>query len=83
MKTTLVLEDRLMQRLKALAARRGQTLSSLVDQFLRRGLEEDAGTKKRARPPELPVHEMGEPLVDLSDREALTEAMERADRVRR
>jgi hypothetical protein len=88
MKTTLVIEDRVMRRLKALAAERGMTLSSVVEDFLRRGLLEASKATERAAPRRpLPSFPMGEPLVDLADREALDEATaddgRRRPRVRR
>ena len=81
MKTTLVLDGPLMRRLKALAAERGTTLSALVDDFLRRSLKAamSASASPRGRVP-LPSYDMGEALVDIADREALHEAMEKADR---
>ena len=74
MKTTLVIDDQLMRRLKQEAARRGTTLSALVEGALRLWLE---NTKKgRMKPKPLPVFHGGRLLVDISDREALYDAME-------
>ena len=84
MKTTLSLDAPLMRRLKALAAERGTTLTALVGDFLRRSLK--AATAAAVAPKasaRLPVYDMGPPLVDLGDREALEAAMERADRADR
>jgi len=72
MKTTLILPDNLVRALKRRAAERRQTLSAVVAEALRRGL--DAPTD--AEIPELPVHTMGRPQVDVSDRDALDRAME-------
>ena len=84
MKTTLVIEDDVMRRLKALAARRGVTLSALVEVFLRRGLREAAElARRRVEPWNPPAFHMGEPLVDIADREALERVMEQGDRDRR
>jgi plasmid stability protein len=82
MKTTLVLPDRLMRRLKTRAARDGRTLSSLAADLLATGLSRIEKPDPKELPP-LPVFDMGEMLVDVSDRDALYAAMERHDRVRR
>jgi hypothetical protein len=83
MRTTLVIADAVMRRLKALAAQRGVTLASVVEDFLRRDLEQEARAVSRPRPSRrLPTFRMGAPKVDLSDRQAMEAAME-ADRVRR
>jgi hypothetical protein len=74
-RTTLILADRRLSDLKALAAVRGQTLSSLVDEFLADGIRRSRSPKKRRAP--LPAFDLGEPLVDISDRDQLYEAMER------
>jgi hypothetical protein len=74
MKTTLIIPDTLMRELKRRAARRGETLSAVVAEALRRGLDEPAP----AELPPLPVHAMGRPLVDVADRDALLRAMEGA-----
>lgn len=73
MKTTLTIDDGVMRRLKAEAARRRRTMSDLVEAALRAFL--------RTRPdkgeaPELPSFEGGGALVDVADRTALYEAME-------
>ncbi len=72
MKTTLVIDDGVMSRLKQEAARRGITMSELVESALRLLLEERR--EPRELPP-LPTYPMGPPLVDIADREALYEAM--------
>jgi hypothetical protein len=73
MKTTLILPDHLFRELKRQAARRRTTLSAVVAEVIRRGLEvRPAG---RELPP-LPSYPMGRPLVDLADRDALFQAME-------
>jgi Ribbon-helix-helix protein, copG family len=72
-KTTLVIDDEVMTRLRERAARGGTTLSELVEAALRRMLEEP-------RVPdvldELPVFHCGEPLVDVANRDALYRVME-------
>ena len=69
MKTTLNIADSVMQRLREESARRGVTMSSLVEGALRRILDEKPG--KRADLPPLPSWHGGVPLVDISNREEL------------
>lgn len=73
MKTTLILPDHVVRELKRRAAKRGETLSAVVAEALRRGL---AATDAPAELPPLPTYRMGPPLVDLADRDALYRAME-------
>lgn len=74
MKTTLIIPDRLFRELKRRAAHRRTTLSEVVAETLRRGLDEPP--VRGFIPPPLPVHDLGEPLVDIADRDALYRAME-------
>jgi hypothetical protein len=72
MKTTLKINDRVMTRLKQEAARRGCTMSELVEGALRTVLE----PKPAPRPAiKLPAFRSGGLLVDIADREALYEVM--------
>jgi hypothetical protein len=73
MKTTLNIDDRVMAQLKREAARQGRTMSDLVETALR-GLFQSR--RKREDLPPLPTFRGGGTLVDLSDREALYQAME-------
>jgi len=73
-KTTLNIDDGVMRQLKQAAAREGKTMSELVETALRLLLQR---RRKRSAPPELPRYRMGAELVDVSNREALHEAMER------
>ena len=73
MKTTLVIDDTVMARLKRESARTGRTMSELVETALR--------SMFQARPdavelPPLPSFRSGGALVDVADREALYRAME-------
>lgn len=74
MKTTLQIDDEVMARLRREAARTGRTMSELVESALRLMLG-----RKRDRPslPTLPSFDSGGALVDVADREALIDAMER------
>jgi hypothetical protein len=74
-RTTLILHERRLAELKRVAADRGQTVSSLVDEFLSEGLLRARAPKRRGA--FLPVFNMGEPMVDIADRDQLWEAMER------
>ena len=64
-----------MIELKRLAAERRQTLSAVVDEFLAEGIRR-ARTPK-GTPPQLPSFDMGEPRVNIDDRDQLWEVMER------
>ena len=74
MKTTLIIPDQIFRELKRRAARRREKLSTVVEEVLRRGLQEGKGAPGDLAP--LPVHSMGAPLVDIADRDALYRAME-------
>lgn len=77
-KTTINIEDAIMERLKEEAARRNTTMGALVEAGIRRILAEDEGAAPVAAAlPPLPLHHMGEPLVDVADREALDEVLNR------
>ena len=73
MKTTLNIDDTVMDRLRAEAARSGRTMSELVEMALRQLLQ-----TRRPAPvtSPLPVFQSGGALVDVADREALYRAME-------
>ena len=74
MKTTLNLDDTVMQQLKREAAQQRRTMSELVETALRslfRAQKRSAGVSP------LPVFHSGGTLVDVADRNALYEAMER------
>lgn len=74
MKTTLVIDDGVMRRLKEEAARRNTTISEMVEAALRRML--DTPPPAELELPPLPTFDGGGALVDISDRDALYEAME-------
>ncbi len=72
MRTTLNIEDRLLQTAKRLAASRNQTLGSLIEDALRRELPR----QRSATRPELPVFRGGRgprPGVDLRSNRAMEE----------
>lgn len=74
MKTTLVIDDTVMLRLREEAARTQRTMSELVEAALRLMLEPkpEAATP----PPPLPSFHGGVPRVDVANRDALYDAME-------
>ncbi len=77
MKTTLSIDDTVMQRLKETAAARGTTMSALVEAGLRRVLAADPGPSAGgADLKPLPSWDGGLPRVDIADREELYRAME-------
>lgn len=76
MKTTLNIDDSVMQRLREAAARQGRTMSELVEAGLRRVLEESEESANQVREP-LPQWHSGGAYVDVADRDALHERMER------
>lgn len=73
MKTTLVIADPVMIRLKEEAARRRSTISELVEAALRLLLDHEEAEPQL---PPLPSFDLGKARVDVSDREALYRAME-------
>ncbi len=73
MKTTLNIDDTVMADLKREAARRGVTMSWLVESALRQLLDARPAAKK---PPPLPTFNCGRELVDIANRDALYDAME-------
>lgn len=77
MKTTLNIDDTVMQRLREEAARRGTTMSALVEAGLRRILA--SPTRSHAQPdilPPLPTWRSGGLRVDIANREELYRVME-------
>ena len=74
MKTTLIIDDGVMTRLREEAARQGRTISELVDASLRLMLFQKPAAIEL---PPLPTFKMGRPRVDLANRDALYDAMEK------
>jgi hypothetical protein len=76
MKTTLNIDDRLLERAKALAAREGTTLTAVVEEALRARLAPRPRVARTASI-ELPTVK-GErvPSVDVADREALFDVLD-------
>ena len=77
MKTTLNIDDTVMQRLREEAARRSTTMSALVEAGLRRVLDDPpARAEKRQVLPPLPILKGGSFLVDVANRDELYRVME-------
>lgn len=75
MKTTLHISDPVMRKLKAEAARRKTTMSSMVESALRAYLQAKPSSAK-TRGIRLPVYSMGRPRVDISNRDRLYDVMD-------
>ena len=71
MKTTLNIDDSVMQWLREEAVRRSTTMSALVDAALRRALDEAADRQERRVMPTLPTWKGGPFLVDVANRDEL------------
>jgi hypothetical protein len=80
MRTTLHIDDQLMRAAKKAAAESGRTLTSVIEDALRRALA-GGDRPSKPRPSKLPVFHMGAPLpgVDLDNTAALIELMEEDD----
>ncbi|MBW6456588.1 MAG: hypothetical protein K0A98_11960 [Trueperaceae bacterium] len=75
MKTTLVIDDTVVRRLRQEAARRGVTMSELVEAGLRRVLDEPTAAQEPLPP--LPRWDGGGARVDVADRDALLALLDR------
>jgi hypothetical protein len=73
MKTTLNIDDKVMEQLKREAAKQRRTMSELVESALRLLFQ---NTKHQKALSPLPSFKGGGYLVDITDREALYQAME-------
>jgi len=73
MKTTLNIDDTVMEQLKQEAVRQGRTMSDLLETALRLYFQRP---RKAHKLPPLPTWDGGGLLVDIDDRDALYEAME-------
>lgn len=73
MKTTLNIDSTVMAELRREAARQGRTMSEMVETALRLLLRSQAGRREL---PELPTFHSGGELVDIADRDALSQATE-------
>jgi hypothetical protein len=74
-RTTLLLDDTQMVRLKNLARAQGRTMTELINEFIAEGLAARTSPKSE-QSLNLPAFDMGRPRVNLADREALEAIME-------
>ena len=74
-KTTLNIDDTVMNRLRREAASQGKTMSELVEAALRL-LFQAGGRKSKPKLRPLPTWDGGKPRVDIADRNALYDFME-------
>ncbi len=77
MKTTLNIDDGVMSRLREEAARRGVTMSALVEAGLRRVLDENQDLPEQGESlPKLPSWSSGGTQINVASRDELYAAME-------
>ena len=74
MKTTLIIEDSVMDRVRREAGKSGKTISEFVETALRTFLRGSRETRNEL--PALPSFDGGGATVDIADRDALYGAME-------
>ncbi len=74
MRTTLAIDDRILQRVRALAARQGRLLQDCVNELLELGLASQGRGREVAE--SLPTYHFGKPSVDVADRDALYDALD-------
>ena len=77
MRTTIDLDPLILTALKERQKREGKTLGVLVSELLSRALAEDESTP--ATDFHWPVKSMGTPLIDIEDKEALWDLLDRRD----
>ncbi len=84
MKATFDIDDGVMQRLQEIAIRQGTTVSALVEGAIKEAIKDapDGQSSAESDLPPLPSWPMGKPLVDISNREELYNAMEDWDKLR-
>ena len=73
MKTTFNIDDTLMRQLRIEAARRGVTMTEIVESGIRHMVANTNGKKGKAeaKPLELPTKAMGRASVDIANRDEL------------
>lgn len=75
-RTTLILDDQRLIELKRLAAAQQRTLSSVVDEFLREGLQRAKFSGQKKKPFKLRSFHLGKPRVNVADRDQLYDLMD-------
>ena len=84
MKATFEIDEKIMRRLEEVASRQGTTVSALVEAAIEEAIKNaPAGEPPiESNLPPLPSWPMGKPLVNISNREELYDAMEDWDKLR-
>lgn len=72
-RTTLALDERILEKIRRLARKRGRTVQECANWLLRQALE---GAEEKGRPDPWPACSLGKPAVDIADREALLDFMD-------
>jgi Ribbon-helix-helix protein, copG family len=75
MRTTVRIDDDLLRKLKERAYRENVSVSSKLNQAIREGLRADAKPKRKKRFRQK-THDMGPPLIDLTHTNAVIDALE-------
>ncbi len=76
-RTTLALDDEVIRGLRLRAAADGTSMTQVANDLLRRALKETAKGLRDHKPVQWPTVDCGGPLVDINDRDALYDAMDR------
>ena len=72
MKTTFNIDDNVMQQLREEAARRGVTMTAIVEAGIRHMISaREQPNERQEKPFELPSWPMGKPRVDIANRDEL------------
>ena len=84
MKATFDIDEGVMRQLHEVAKRRGTTVSALVEEAIKEAIKDAPEGLPLAESDLLPLPSwpMGKPLVDISNREELYDAMEDWDKLR-
>ena len=74
-RTTIILDDEIQKKLKKKALKEGKTVTELIKNYVRAGLNRQ---ELRAKPKKisLPSFSMGEPLIDPADRSRLWDILD-------
>jgi hypothetical protein len=76
-RTTLDLDASVLSELRRRARREGKSMGQVASELLARGLAE--GAERHVPALQWISHDLGEPLVDLEDRDAVQEALDADD----
>ena len=77
MRTTLIIDDPVLERARKMATRKNKPLSELVTDAVEEYLLRFAGEKRSMdRHPDLKAYSMGKPSVDINNRDELYRRME-------